>query len=67
MVVNKLNGRHISNGDVRPLPIVLSPPGLNHDLRFLLREKPVHVQTLIPKLAVESLDKCILDRLRILR
>lgn len=37
------------------------PPGFNHDLGFLQRQKPVLVQTLLPKLAVEALDKGILD------
>lgn len=63
MVVNELHGLHIPNGAVRPLLIVFPSPGFNHELRFLLREKPVLVQTLIPKFAVEAFDKRILNRL----
>jgi hypothetical protein len=63
MVLDKLHGRHIPNRAVCPFLIVLSPPGLTHNLRFLSREKPVLVQALIPNLAVETFDKCILDRL----
>lgn len=63
MVMNELHGRHISNGTVRPLFIIFSAPGLNHDLRLLYGQKPVLVQALISKLAVEAFNKCVLDRL----
>ncbi len=60
---DELHGCQIPNGTVRPLFIVLSSPGLNHKLRFLQRQKPVLVQTFIPKLAVEALNKRVLHRL----
>jgi hypothetical protein len=56
-------GCQIPDATVRPLFIVLSSPGFNHELRFLQRQKPVLVETFIPKLAVEALDKRILHRL----
>ena len=43
MVVNELHGRQVPDGAVRPLLIVLSTPGLNHEPGFLQREKPVLV------------------------
>ena len=58
---DELHRCHIPNGAVRPFLIVLSPPGFNHDLGLLQREKPVLVQTLIPKLAIEALNKRVLD------
>ena len=62
MVVDELHGCQIPDGTVRPLFIVLSSPGFNHELRFLQRQKPVLVQTFIPKLAVEALDKRVPHR-----
>src|SRR4249920_1578260 len=61
MVFDTLHGWHIPNGTVRPFLIVLSPPGFNHDLSLLQREKPVLVQTLIPKHASATLNKRVLD------
>lgn len=43
--------------------LIFSAPGFNHDLGFLQGQKPVLSQALTPKLAVETLNKCILDRL----
>jgi hypothetical protein len=63
MVVNELHGHHIPNGAVRPLLIILSPPSFNHGLSFLQGHKLVLVQALISELAVETLDKRILNRL----
>ena len=63
MVCDELHGRHIPNGAVRPLLIICSTPGFNHYLGLLQGQKPVLVQALIPKLAVEAINTCILDRL----
>lgn len=62
MVVDELHGCQIPDGTVRPLLIVLSSPGFNHELRFLHRQKPVLVQAFIPKLTVEALNKRVLHR-----
>ena len=43
--------------------LIFSAPGFNHNLGFLQGQKPVLGQALTPKLAVETLNKCILDRL----
>ena len=48
---------------MRSVLIVLSPPGFDYELRFRQSHKPVLVETFIPKLAVEALDKRILHRL----
>jgi len=63
MVFDALHGRHIPNGTVRPLLIIFSAPGFNHDLGLQSREQPVLVQTLISKLAVEAFNTRVLDRL----
>jgi hypothetical protein len=63
MVFDALHGRHIPNATVRPLLIIFSAPGFNHDLGLLSREQPVLVQTLISKLAVEAFNTRVLDRL----
>jgi hypothetical protein len=36
MVFEEVHGRHIPNEAVRPLLIIFSAPGFNHDLDFLL-------------------------------
>jgi hypothetical protein len=35
MVLDELHRCHIPDRAVRPFLIIFSPPGLNHDLRFL--------------------------------
>ncbi len=40
IVVDEFHRGHIPDRAVRPFFIVLSPPGLNHDLRLLEGEKP---------------------------
>lgn len=62
MIVNEIHGRHIPNGAVRPRLIVFPSPHFNHKLRLLPGQKPVLVEVLIQKLAVEALEKCILHR-----
>lgn len=62
MVVNELHGCQIPKGAMRPLLVVLPPPGLNHDLGLLYRQKPVLVQALISKRPVAALNKRILHR-----
>ena len=59
IIVNKLLGCQIPNSTVRPLLVVFPAPRFNDQLRFLQRQKPVLVETFIPKLAVEALDKRI--------
>ncbi len=63
IVGNEFLGCHIPNRAVRAFFNVFPPPRFNHELRFLERQKPVLVEALIPKLAVEALDKRILHRL----
>ena len=62
MVVDELHGCQIPDDTVRPLFTVLSAPGFNHELCFLQRQKPLLVETLISKFAVEAFDKRILSR-----
>ena len=65
MGLDELHRGHIPNRAVRPLLILLSPPGRNHDLCFLLREKPVLVHALIQNAPFKhSINtKHVLDRL----
>lgn len=63
MVANELLGCQIPNRTVRPLLIVFPPPRFNHELCFRQAQKPALVETFIPKLVVETFDKCVLDRL----
>ena len=44
------------------LLIVFPSPRFNDQLGFLQRHKPVFVETFIPKLAVDALDKRVLHR-----
>ena len=48
-------GCHIPNRAARSLFIIFPSPGFNHKLRFLQAQKPVLVQTIIPKLPIEPL------------
>jgi hypothetical protein len=57
IVGNEFLGCHIPDRPVCPLLVVFPSPRLNHQLRFPQGQKPVFVETLIPKLAVEALDK----------
>lgn len=63
MVKNELSRCDISNSAVCALFIVFPAPRFNHELSFLQGHKPVFVETFIPKLSVEALDKGILHRL----
>ena len=63
MIMNKLHRGHVPDGAVRPFLIIFPSPGFNHELRFLYRQQLVLIQTFIPKLAIEALNKRILHRL----
>jgi hypothetical protein len=47
---------------VRPYLVVVLPPDLDLMLGFVECYKPVLVEALVAKLAVEALDEAILDR-----
>jgi hypothetical protein len=53
MVLEELHGRHIPNEAVRPLLIIFSAPGFNHDQGFLQGQKPVISQALPRKLPLK--------------
>jgi hypothetical protein len=62
MIVHELLGCQIPTGAVRPLLVIGSAPGRNHDLGLLYGQQPVLVYALISKLAVDALHTGILDR-----
>ena len=47
---------------MRPYLVVILPPDLDLMLGFVQCHKPVLVEALVAKLAVEALDEAILDR-----
>jgi hypothetical protein len=62
MVPNELVWSDISNCAMCALFVVFASPGFDDKLGFLQGHKPVFVETFIPKLAVEALDKRVLHR-----
>lgn len=62
IVGDELLGCHMPNGAVRPLLIMFPPPRFYHKVRIRKAQKPVLVETFIPKLPVEALDKRVLHR-----
>lgn len=61
MVKHEFLWCHISKRTVSAFFVVFPAPGFDHELRFLEGQKPVLIETFIPKLAVEALDKGVLQ------
>ncbi len=62
MFFDKFIRRFIFQRAVRPNFIVFYPPVLDNLLGVFEVQKPMLVEAFIPKLAVETFDKCIIHR-----
>src|SRR6266702_1273760 len=56
-------GRQIAEARLRANLIVVTPPGLDHDLGLSTRQEPFEAQALVAELAVEALADAVLPRL----
>jgi len=59
--LGKLGWRHVPQRAVRPDLVVVETPRLDLAARVGQVDKPVLVQALVTKLAVEALDEAVLD------
>lgn len=55
--------RLIRKRAMRPLAVVVAAPLLNFLAGVAEMQKPIHIQALVPQLAVKTLNMCILNRL----
>src|SRR5690554_2136226 len=56
------NGRHVVQRAVRADMVVLSPPQVDFDPRFVHGPKPLAVKTFVTELAIQTLHKRVLSR-----